>query len=252
MEKENPYAEYLLGKTLLQGVDLPQNIPRAVSLLERAVSRNNPYAAYALGKALLEGTVLLQDLPRAMELLAFSADRGFSAAQYLLGKIFSNGELLPKDIPRVVRYLTSAAERDHEYAQYLLGKLYLADEGIPRMRMRRSIGLPGRQIRETPLLISTRQAVPVWPGGGAGHGKSHFLSDRLCDQGNVYAAQLLQSVHSNRNWSAALGSLRLLQHLARIIQNRIEDERKGGKGGIDRKLKRKIDEKKQAHGLKQG
>ncbi len=47
-------------------------------------------------------------------------------------------------------------------------------------------------------------------------------------------------------------SLRLLQHLARIIQNRIEDERKGGKGGIDRKLKRKIDEKKQAHGLKQG
>ena len=71
-------------------------------------------------------------------------------------------------------------------------------------------------------------------------------------QGNVYAAQLLQSVHSNRNWSAALGSLRLLQHLARIIQNRIEDERKSGKGGIDRKLKRKIDEKKQAHGLKQG
>lgn len=73
------------------------------------------------------------------------------------------------------------------------------------------------------------------------------------DQGNIYAAQLLQSVHSNRNWSAALGSLRLLQHLARIIQNRIEDEcAKAIRAGIDRKLKRKVDEKKQAHGLKQG
>ena len=72
------------------------------------------------------------------------------------------------------------------------------------------------------------------------------------DQGKVYGAQLFQMVHSNRDWAAALGSVRLLQQLARIIQNRMGEERKGGKGGIDRKLKRKIDEKKQAHGLKQG
>ena len=85
-----------------------------------------------MGKALLEGTVLLQNLPRAMELLTFSADQGFSAAQYLLGKVFSNGELLPKDIPKAILYLTIAAEQDHEYAQYLLGKLYLAGEGIPK------------------------------------------------------------------------------------------------------------------------
>ena len=102
-----------MGKTLLQGVELPQDIPRAVSLLEKAAARNNPYAAYALGKAMLEGTVLLQDLPRAMELLAFSADRGFSAAQYLLGKVFSNGELLPKDIPRAVRYYSRKAINNH-------------------------------------------------------------------------------------------------------------------------------------------
>jgi len=253
VEKENPYAEYLLGKTLLQGVDLPQNIPRAVSLLERAVSRNNPYAAYALGKALLEGTVLLQDLPRAMELLAFSADRGFSAAQYLLGKIFSNGELLPKDIPRAVRYLTSAAERDHEYAQYLLGKLYLADEGIPKdanaalywFTRAADQGNAFAQYQLGKLFLYGREVEQDME-------KAISYLTASADQGNVYAAQLLQSVHSNRNWSAALGSLRLLQHLARIIQNRIEDERKGGKGGIDRKLKRKIDEKKQAHGLKQG
>lgn len=36
------------------------------------------------------------------------------------------------------------------------------------------------------------------------------------------------------------------------MQNRLDDEKKGKAGGIDRKLKRRIDEKKQAHGLKQG
>lgn len=36
------------------------------------------------------------------------------------------------------------------------------------------------------------------------------------------------------------------------IQNQLDDEKKGKAGAIDRKLKRKIDEKKQAHGLKQG
>ena len=45
---------------------------------------------------------------------------------------------------------------------------------------------------------------------------------------------------------------RLLQHLSRMIQNRLEDERKGTAGMTERKLKRKIDEKKQAHGLRQG
>lgn len=253
VKKENPLAEYLLGKTLLQGVELPQDTPRAVSLLEKSISRGNPCAAYALGKALLEGTVLLQNLPRAMELLAFSADHGFSAAQYLLGKVFSNGELCPKDIPRAIRYLTRAAEQDHEYAQYLLGKLYLADEGIPKdvhaalhwFTKAADQGNAFAQYQLGKLFLYGWEVEQDME-------KAIFYLTASANQGNVYAAQLLHSIHSNRNWSAALGSLRLLQHLARIFQSRLEDERKGGKGGIDRKLKRRIDEKKQAHGLKQG
>ena len=65
-----------------------------------------------------------------------------------------------------------------------------------------------------------------------------------------YAAQLLHSIRVNGNWAAALASLRLLGHIARVIQNRLEDERKGRPGGIDRKLRRKIEEKKQLHGLR--
>ena len=70
------------------------------------------------------------------------------------------------------------------------------------------------------------------------------------EHGNQYANQLLHSIKSNRNWSAALGSLRLLGQISRIIQNRLEDERRGKQVSIDRKLRRKIEEKKQAHGLR--
>lgn len=71
------------------------------------------------------------------------------------------------------------------------------------------------------------------------------------EHGNQYAAQLIHSIRVNGNWTAALASLRLLGHMARIIQNRLEDERRGRENSIDRKLRRKIEEKKQAHGLKQ-
>lgn len=45
--------------------------------------------------------------------------------------------------------------------------------------------------------------------------------------------------------------LRLLHHISRMIQNRLEDERRG-KGGtiIERKLRRQIEEKKQALGIR--
>lgn len=59
-------------------------------------------------------------------------------------------------------------------------------------------------------------------------------------------------LNSNRNWSAGMGAVRLLHHISRVIWNRIEDEQKGKGATVDRKLRRRMEEKKQAHGMKQG
>lgn len=252
-EKENSHAEYLLGKTLLLGEDAEQNISRAVSLLEKSIAGGNASAAYVLGKALLEGTALLRDIPKAVELLTFSADKGFSAAQYLLGKIYASGELFPKDIPGAIEYLTKAATQDHEYAQYLLGKLYLAGEGIS-MDVRAALLWFQKAAKQGNSFASYQIGKLFLYGREVTQDIEKAISYLTvsADQGNVYAAQTLASIKSNRNWSAALGSLRLLQHLSQMLQTRINDEYKGGVGGVDWKLRRKIDEKKQAHGLKQG
>ncbi|MDD4493273.1 MAG: hypothetical protein PHV32_02825, partial [Eubacteriales bacterium] len=68
------------------------------------------------------------------------------------------------------------------------------------------------------------------------------------EQGNVYAENLLKSYRHNKNFSACMGVLRLFNHASRILQNRLDDNKRGKPSVIDRKLKSVIDEKKQAHG----
>lgn len=127
-------------------------------------------------------------------------------------------EDMVKDVPKAIRLLKIAAEHGNDFAEYQLGKLYLYAKEVKRDDM--------EAIR--------------WLTASAEHG-------------NQYAAQLLHSIRNNRNWSAAMGAFRLLHHISRIIQNRLEDEHRG-KGGalIDRKLRRKIQDKKEALAMKRG
>lgn len=49
-----------------------------------------------------------------------------------------------------------------------------------------------------------------------------------------------------------MASLRLLSQLARMFQDRLRKNEDGLRMMIDKKLRQKIEEKKQAHGLKMG
>ncbi len=118
---------------------------------------------------------------------------------------------------RAIKNLEIAAENGNDFAEYQLGKLYLYGKEVDR-----------------------------------DYEKAMEYLTSAAEHGNPYAKQLLHNIKSGRNWSAAMGTIRLLHHISRMLQDRLEDERKGKAGAIDRKLKRKIDEKKQAHGLKQG
>lgn len=251
--QDNSYAQYLMGKTLLYGnEDIPSDTRRGVELLEQSISQQNSIAAYVLGKAYLEGKAVQQDMEKAVNLLMGAAEQNNPYAGYLLGKLYYRGEVVPKDVAKTLYYLERSAGQKNEFAAYLAGKIYLTEEGV----------------QDVPKAI--RYLESAWEMGNhyAGYqlGKLYLYGREVeADQekaiayltasaelGNQYAEQLLHSIRSNRNWSAATGTLRLLHHISRIIQNRIADERKGKEGGIDRKLKRKIDEKRQAHGLRQG
>ena len=252
VKKENPYAEYLLGKTLLMGVDTAQDMERGVQLLTASAGQKNCCAQYTLGKAYLEGVLLPQNIPESIRLLTESADNGFTPAQYLVGKLLYRGEVVMRDIGRALLYLEQAAEKENAYAAYLAGKILLTEESVKDVH---------KAVYFLKIAAAQQNSFAEFQLGSLYlRGKDVVRNEReairwltlSAEHGNPYAAQLLHSIKSNQNWSAALGALRLLQHLSRMIQNRLEDERKGTAGMTERKLKRKIDEKKQAHGLRQG
>lgn len=248
----NQYAEYLLGKALLRGEDVDRDSLRAEDLLRRSCEQGNRYAAYTLGKALLDGELLLQDIPEALRLLMDSAEKGFAAAQYQMGKLLYHGEVSQRDVIRAIDYLERAAAQKNPYAAYLAGKIRLTNAEVEDvLRAIRNFEIAAENGND----YAEYQLGKIYLYGkdaGRDYEKAIAYLSSAAEHGNQYAEQLLHSIQSNRNWSAALGAIRLLHHLSRMIQNQFDDEKKGKAGAIDRKLKRKIDEKKQAHGLKQG
>ena len=249
VKDDNPYAEYLLGKTFLKGEDIERDTERAESLLRRSSEQGNKYAAYTLGKAYLDGDILAQNIDEAVRLLKLSASRNFAPAQFILGRLLYKDEVIPKNITKAVEWLDRAAAQKNPYAAYLAGKIYLTEDEVKDIQ---------KAIRSFKIAAENGNDYAEYQLGKIYlYGKdvprdtdtAMYYLQLASEHGNQYAAQLIHSIHVNGNRTAALASLRLLVHIARIIKNRIEDKRKGG--GTDRKLLKKIEEKKQAQGLKQ-
>ena len=249
VKDDNPYAEYLLGKVLLKGEDVERVIDRAESLLRRSAEQGNKYAACTLGKVCLDGDILAQNIDEAVRLLNLSASKDFAPAQFILGRLLYKGEVVPKDIKKAAEWLDRAAAQKNPYAAYLAGKIYLTEGEVKDIQKAiRSFKIAaenGNDYAEYQLgkIYLYGKDIP------RDTDKAMYYLHLAAEHGNQYAAQLIHSIRVNGNWTAALASLRLFGHIARIIKNRIEDKRKGG--GTDRKLLKKIEEKKQAQGLKQ-
>ena len=111
--------------------------------------------------------------------------------------------------------LYKQAQNDNSYAQYKLGKMYLHGNGVEK----------NYDIAMHYLHLSAKH-------------------------GNQYAEQLLYSIQKQKNIMAAMSSLRLLQHISNLIRRKNQEQNKRKIGQVDHKMQQKINEKKQAHGLK--
>lgn len=252
VSEDNEFAEYLLGKAYLKGEDIEQNLYRAEDLLRKSSAQGNKYAKYTLGKAYLDCELFLQNIPKAIKLITESADQDFASAQYLLGKLLYKCEVLPQDLEKAIDYLGKAAGQKKPYAAYLAGKIRLTEDSVKDIE---------KAIRNFEIAAENGSDFAEYMLGKmylygkeveCDYDRAIVYLTASAEHGNQYAQQLLHSIKANRNWSATLGSLRLLGQISRIIQNRLDNDRKGKQHSIDRKLKIKIDEKKQSQGLKQG
>ena len=246
--KPNAYAQYLLGKLLLRGEDIPQNLETAIQWLEKSAEQDNQYAQYLLGKILLLGDGVTADPKRAVELLERSIEQGNLYAAYFLGKACLSGEAISQDIDRAIRLLTDAAERRMDSAMYALAKLYLADEFVP-MDKEKAIYWLKKAVALNNQYAQYQLGKMLLFGQGIDRdieiGK--YLLRLSAAQGNEYAQRILNNYGRT---PIALAGFRLLANLAHMFQNRIEQEQKQNSNLIDRKLRQKIEEKKLAQGLR--
>lgn len=254
-EQGYEYAQYRLGKLYLLGDEIEQDFQQAESWLEQASDQGNSCAKYSLAKMHLAGLAVQSDEVKAIRLLRESADDGNQWAQYLLGKFCFRGEHTEKNLQEAERLLTASAMQKNSQAQYLLAKLYLCEDGIPKdaekalhwlwesvkQKNQYAQYLLGKMLlfgKETDRDVETGIA----------------LLSASAEQGNVYAARLLQSYYSGRlrNPSLGMAAVRLLSQLGRMFTDRLRRNEDGQRAVIEKKLRQKIEEKKQAHGMKMG
>ena len=150
------------------------------------------------------------------ELLQKAAMQGSTYAKYALAKMHLKGQAQYSSIAFAVQLLTEAADQGNQWAEYQLGKMYLYGQGVYM-----NYDLAVR------LLTSS------------------------ANKGNEYAQRLLEneSTYSQNNFAMALVSLRLFARIAQILQ---EDILKNDDihSRIEKKLRRRIEEKKMAQGIK--
>ena len=251
-EAGNMYSQYALAKLLLNNDSENYDPESAVEWLKKSAERGNSVAKYRLGKLFLLGEDVPQDTGEALRWLNSASDDGYEYAQYLLGKLYAEGTVVEKDVFMALLYLERAALENNPYAAYLAGKLRLTD--AENRDTHRAVEHFTTAAENGNSYAEYMLGKMYLYGNGVEKDIDLALSylNLSAEHGNEYAAQLLYNLSQSKNPSVAMAAFRLLQHLARIIQNRIEDERKSRENMTDKKLRRIIDAKREAHGLKHG
>lgn len=211
-------AMYRLGKLYLQGDILEKNISEALRWLWEADAKDNPYAQYQLGKLYLKGEDVPADHVTAEQMFEKSIRQGNAYAMYSLAKMHIQGLAQFSNIQTAIQLLTKATEMGNQWAEYQLGKMYLYGQGVDKNY-------------EFAVQLLTSAA----------------------GKGNEYAQHLLDNYHpyAHNGSATVLASMRLLAKLSQIIRDDV-DKKDTSRRTIDRKLMRKIEQKKQAQGMKMG
>ena len=204
-------AAHLLGKCWRDGMGVLPDDEQAELWFHRAAEAGHDFSQYALGK-------LLQRKKRMEEAVSWyekAAAQGNLWAAYRLGKLYLEGTDIPQNVAKAVEYLSDAAREGNQYAQYTLGKLYLTGEDVAQ----------------------DREQAYSWFWESA-------------SQGNEYAQFFLDHFNDNHSPNVLLSATKLLHHMGRIFQDNSVPPAAPASQRVDRKLRRKIQEKKIALGHK--
>ena len=241
---------YRLGSMNMTGTGTEVDLEQARYYFEKAAELGNADALYGLGKLYLKPEFSGYDPAKAVEYLEESAAKGNAFAKYQLGKLLCQGELVPKDIARGLPLLEELAEHGVTFASYIAGKVYLKEEGWQDIK--KAI-LYFRQAAEDGNSFAEYQLGRIYYFGNgvrADREKGLEYLKEAAAHGNEYAANLLLTIQQQHTWGVASCTASLIAQLGRIFQEQDQKQTQRQRPWMDRKHRRKIEEKKMAMGIR--
>lgn len=130
-ERNDPSAQYLVGRNYLKGKSVQQDIAKAIKWFERSASQNYARAEYQLGKMYLYGEEVKADREKAFHFLDRAAQRNDLDAQFELANYYLQDNPAAEQYAQAVKWLRQAVAREHVRAHYILGKLEYEGKGTP-------------------------------------------------------------------------------------------------------------------------
>lgn len=240
--------QYQIGMMYFEGIGTSVDNQKASEYFEKSAELGNQYAKRLLAWEYISGKKFEQDIEKGIALLTECADSGDAFSCYKLGNLYLKDEITNQDLDKAEKYLLSA--EDNEFTQYVLGMLYLQKEKY--------------DIEKAILYFEKSADKNMWASYQLGRlylfGTDGLENDKekamqflnlSAEQGNEYAQNLLDNTEHFENEMLASTIFSLFINLSRCIEDDYYNKFKSGRKMIDSKLRRIIQEKNQALGIKQ-
>ena len=278
---------YKMGTMYKNGLGTQKDMIRAIEYFKRSAEMNNTNAKRTLALEYLSGEYLELDIEKGLEMLTESADSGDTLSCYKLGKIYFKGEIVYKDLNMAEKYFLKASQKENRYALYSLGTLYLEKEKYSlhkaveyfdkavqydEIKPYAAYSLAKIMLDNNPYHDSEK-AVSILELAAMENEWASFLLGRLylygtddiqkdkekalewlklsAEQGNEYAQNMIDNIHSFENAVVANTIFGLFVNLSKCIADDYNRKYKSNRMSADRKLRRIIQQKKQSIGLKE-
>lgn len=247
-KKIKPYLQYQIGMIYFKGLSTPIDNQKAVEYFEESAELGNQYAKRLLALEYISGKNLEQNIGKGISLLTECADGGDAFSCYKLGNLYLQGEIVIQDLNKAEKYLLSV--EDNEFTQYALGRLYLQKE---KYNIQKAISYFEKSADKN--MWASYQLGILYFFGADGLEKNNEKAMQFlnlsAEQGSEDAQNILDNQEKFENEVLANTVFNLFVNLSRCIEDDYHRKFQSGRKMIDSKLRRMIQEKNQALGIKE-
>ena len=197
---------------------------------------------------LLHWNISAASFDKGIFVLTECADSGDTLSCYKLGKLYLDGKITTQNLDKAEKYLIAADE--NEYAFYALGKLYLTEEK--------------RDVQCAVSYFEKCSNMNTWASYWLGKiylfGCEEVPQNRekalqfltfSAERGNGYAQNILDNMEQYQSEMLTNTIFSLFVNLSRCLSEDYNQKFQSGRISVDKKLRRMMQEKKQALGMKE-